>query len=283
MTTLGKGHGIFKLEDSDHNVGSLFSFDDVFDILEIDRITREEFRQRCIDLCIVNNNALIDEKDLYKHFSCLKKMYSTKPLFTHVSLDECVLKALLSRALKGAEISQQVKQRISGSPQPKVIDFRVQYDNQVVFIEFDGPSHYSNQYKSELPNPLDRKKRIEDATGSKCILWPFWIQRCEKNIRSIFDSSEKGLGALWSTNYFFGSFSIDKPSSVIIEETKQFNALREDGIGYFYGGDNEGRTMPVHPIISKILSGKKSFKELIPKDVTTDFEYWLPYSLWNIL
>ena len=62
MSNLGKGSGIFKLEDSEHNVGSYFTFEDVCEILDIEP-TNKLFSSEWN--CISTDN-LIDENNLYK-------------------------------------------------------------------------------------------------------------------------------------------------------------------------------------------------------------------------
>lgn len=101
--------------------------------------------------------------------------------------------------------------------------------------------------------------------------------------KALFDETTKGYGAIWSSRILFNSFNIPTPGQIIIDTNKQFRAEREDGIGYFYGGDTENRSIPEHPIIKKILNGKKCINEIIPSDITKDKEYWVPPKLWNLL
>ncbi len=283
MSSLGKGTGLFNLNNSDHCVGSLFSVEDIFSILEIDKLSVLDFKDALEALGLLQKGNVVDENNLYKHFVDIKKLYSTIPLMKSVSLDECILKQIITRALPGATISQQISYRNDVTNRLKFIDFKVEFNDQVKFIEFDGPSHFYNRYKPEAQNPFDRKHQIEDFFGHECILWPFWIQRCELNVKALFDETTKGYGAIWSSRILFNSFNIPTPGQIIIDTNKQFRAEREDGIGYFYGGDTENRSIPEHPIIKKILNGKKCINEIIPSDITKDKEYWVPPKLWNLL
>lgn len=97
-------------------------------------------------------------------------------------------------------------------------------------------------------------------------------------------STGKGLFRLDSSDRNFGSFSISDPAKVIIAESKRFNAIRENGIGYFYGADeNEKRCIPTHPIVQELLSGSKSVDILIPPGLKGDKRFWLPQKLWKLL
>ena len=283
MGALSKGTGFFRLNDSDNYVGSLFTVEDIYKILEIDKSDVEEFRDALLSLKLLKEEDVVDEGDLYKHFKDIKGLYSSVPLPSKASFDECILKQIFIKALAGAKISQQIGFRDPKTKRTKYVDFKIEFEGQTKYIEFDGPTHFYDRFKESLYNPIDRKHQVEDILGNECILWPFWIQRCERNVKAIFDKSINGYGALWSTNVLFQSFNIPNPAKVIIEEIKQFRAEREKGIGYFYGGDTENRHIPEHPIIGKILKGKKSIDEIIPKGVSKDKKYWIPEKLWHLI
>ena len=281
MSTLSKGSGIFKLSDSDRYVGSLFSVSDIYKILEIDLISEEGFASALLTLGILQDSKYVDEKILYKQYSTLKDLYSSQKTQSYTSLDEYVLKQILLNALPGATVTQQYQLRLPGSTRAKKIDFKVDYDNQTKYVEFDGPSHYVPQYGS-VNDSSDKKKRIEDFTGCECVIWPYWIQRCESNAKILFEPSIQGRGALWSTTKFFGDFLVPNPSQTIIEETKRFNAIRDSGVGYFYGSDeSDDRVMTPHPIVSRILKGKGKVSLIIPPDWRGDPNFWLPTALWK--
>lgn len=251
--------------------------------MEIDRISEQDFKEALLQLNIFTRDGWIDEKILYKYYKTVKDLYSSNRTLTYASLDEYILKRIIVRAIPDAKISQQFKVKLAGSSRPKTVDFKIETPDKTVFIEFDGPTHYVPQY-GQVHTSDDKKKAVEDATGYECVIWPYWIQRCERNVHSIFDRSIHGLGALWSTKYFFGSFTIPNASQVIVEETKRFNAINPDGIGYFYGANSdELRSIVPHSIIKKILKNPTKLPLLIPKDWDGDKRYWLPQPLWSLL
>ena len=60
--------------------------------------------------------------------------------------------------------------------------------------------------------------------------------------------------------------------------------MRPEGIGYFYGCDeDEKREIPRHRIIEQIIKGESSIERIIPPDVKTDKEFWLPKCLWDYI
>ena len=147
-------------------------------------------------------------------------------------------------------------------------------------MEFDGPGHFTMNRGKEPANPLERLKEIEDATGCEAVSWPFWIQRCETNVKALFEHG-RGYGALWSTNIMFGDFFFDNSADIILTITKRFDAILPLGIGYFYLDDTNRMIKPYHPVIDKILKGKESTNRLIPKGTKeSDRRFWLPACLW---
>lgn len=283
MGFLGKAQGRFSLIDSDHNVGSFFSVEDIYQILEIDRLTVAEFKDALIRADLLNKDNVVDEKKLWGKYKNLKEQYSTIKLLNYTSLDECIIKQIFVKALPGATITQQVPYKNPKTNHNKWVDFKIEYKGLTRFVEIDGPQHFSDTSKAAIESPFDKKHQIEDILGSACVMWPFWIQRCELNAKAIFDKSIKGCGALWSSKCLFGSFNIPSPGQLIIEENKQFNAERDGGIGYFYGGDTENRNIPEHPVIALIEKGKKSINEIIPSDITENKAYWVPKKLQHLL
>ena len=282
MSSLGKPKGYFSLADSDRNVGSFFSCEDLYEILDIDLISSEEFRTRLIESGLADSNGFADENKIYKQLETVKNLYSSQKHKRGISFDEYVLYHILKRALPDAEIYQQVFVPHLSKKSP--VDFYIKNDGHELYLEFDGTSHFAKVGKYDVRDSREKKAKVEDATGIKCVCWPFWMQRCEKNVNALFDPTVQGAGALWSTKVLFGSFCIDNPSELIIQESERFNAIRPNGIGYFYGYDENGdRNMPKHDIIEKILKGKKDIHTIIPPDVKDNFEFWLPKVLWPMI
>ena len=281
MGSLGKSSGVFSLSESDSNVGSFFSADDLYTILKINKISISEFRDVLKSLGLVSKNGLIDESRLYKKFDYLTANYSTPVSKKRISFDEYVICSLIERALPEAIVERQVVIPGIGGNSP--VDFHILHNEQEIYLEFDGPSHFAQTGQYQVRDSRGKKKKVEDITGVECVCWPFWIQRCERDVKALFDSSVNGLGALWSSKALFGNFCIERPSELILSETERFNAIKEEGVGYFYGTHDFGRNMPTHPIIADILEKKAPVKVLIPSDVNTDYEFWLPSELWHLI
>jgi hypothetical protein len=121
---------------------------------------------------------------------------------------------------------------------------------------------------------LERKKGAEDAFGCECVLWPYWIQRCSRNIRALFEKEIDGFASTWSTKAHFGDFQLPDSAGIIIDITKRFRAIRSDGIGYMYL--NEHTEKPIHPIVDQIRKGKYGKERLIPRDNYFDSGFWIP-------
>ncbi len=284
MGYLSTGKGLFRLDYSDLNVGSFFKIGELRQILELDIISDEEFEQIASERnLLAKRSKVINEKDLKKKTILeLRKAYSSSTSNIRVdSFDELVLKRLIYKTLQGVKVIPQAEVKYSKNKQgKKKVDFQIDYNGKVVLLEFDGPGHFDGNNE----NPLNVKSILEDENGVECVLWPYWIQRCAANVKAIFNPNAIGFGALWSTKFQFGSFSISDPAKVIIAESKRFNAIRENGIGYFYGADeNEKRCMPTHPIVQDILSGAKTVDVLIPPGWKGDKCFWLPQILWKLL
>ncbi len=114
-------------------------------------------------------------------------------------------------------------------------------------------------------------EEVEDHFGCECMIWPFWIQRCSRNVLVLLDPSVQGLASVWSTKAFFGDFVFPQSAEIVLDLTTRFNAIRKDGIGYMYG--NRHTNKPIHPIVQAILAGKGNKGRLIPKgtDKPEDF------------
>lgn len=281
MGSLGKSSGIFSLSESDTMVGSFFSLNDLYVILKIDKISVDEFQAVLKSSGLISKNGLVDESKLYKKFDYLVANYSTFTNKKRISFDEYIIYSLIERAIPHSIIERQVVIPGIGGNSP--VDFHIFNGKEEIYLEFDGPSHFAQTGQFQVRDSRNKKKKVEDITGVECVCWPFWIQRCERNVKALFDDSVSGLGALWSSKALFGNFCIDSPSELILSETKRFNAVRKDGIGYFYGGSEVDRNMPTHPVISDILNGKVPINTLIPADINTDYEFWLPSELWHLI
>lgn len=267
MGTLQKGKGIFKLKDSDNCVGSFLSIDDILVILEIDsqkKIAVFEYLTKCKK---ITEDGFVDELDLYKEWSALMKAYGKPPL-PKTSLDEYILKAIFKVTYPNLKIEQQVS-----IPRTRFkADFKLTLNEKVFFVEFDGPAHFSETKYGTPNNPLERSKQIEKITGIKVINWPFWIQRCSRNVKVIFGDESKGLGSLWTTNILFGDFVFDNSAEIIETITKQFNAAEDNGVGYFYVKND---IKPEHSIIEQIKKNPTKENRLLPKGFKKK-SFWLP-------
>jgi len=155
------------------------------------------------------------------------------------------------------------------------MDLKLTMDKRSVYIEYEGPSHFTH---SEREPFLSKKKKVEDKTGIEVINWPYWIQSCSSNVKAIFEKDIVGMGALWSTASHFGMFFSEDSADVIELLSKRFNAIDDNGFGYFYGPNTRDRNNPEHPIIQKIKNGKKDINLILPKGFK-EANYWLPNEL----
>jgi len=256
--------GYFKLADSDAWCGSLISEEDAAEILGVEALEGLKSRE-------VEGVRYINELDLHRAFS--KGRIPGVKTQRFVSFDEMILKRLIERTLDGAQLETQVKWG------RKRIDFQVSWGGRTLFIEFDGPSHFIYQYERDPKEPLARKQAIEQELGLECVVWPYWMQRCERNIRALFDPAVEGLASVWSTKAMFGDFSAIDSASIIETVTRRFNAVTPEGIGYMYGNQRTPNK-PVHPVVERIRAGKESPERLIPSGSQYPQEFWLPQELW---
>lgn len=268
MAILGRPVGIFDLNDSDKCVGSYLTKADIKEILHVtdDDISSVTFK-------LIDGIEVVDERKIQKLWYDNK--ITNAIAVNKSSLDELLLIAIIKRTYPDVTIERQLRIH------PFSMDLKLTFANKTsVYIEFDGPYHFAESVRYGRPkhHPLRKKKIIEDKTGIEVINWPYWIQRCESNVKSIFDKTINGYGALWSTEVHFGAFIFDDSSQIIDEISKRFNAVDESGYGYFYGGQTRGRNNPEHPIIEKIKNGKEDIEQIIPKGCK-DKNYWIPDSL----
>ena len=278
MGLLGKPLGLFSLIESDKYVGSFISKEDVKTILGV---TDEDLKD--VSFKLINETPYISESILRKDYwekNLIPNALPCKKGNSTISLDEYVLISLIKQTYPNAKVESQYKWG------RKYIDIYVEDGDRKFFLEFHGPGHFKKLSVYRDPeDPFVRKKEIEDEFGIPCYIWPYWIQRCSSNLRILLgdaDPSERGYGALWSTKVFFGEFVFDNSAQIIADLTAQFKATPDGTYGYFYEewNDEDGRIKEEHPIIQKILKGKKPLDLLIPKGVNSeDKGIWLPLIL----
>jgi len=283
-----KGSGLFDLNSSNKHIGSWFKRSDVAEIFSV-----PDANLNGINFEIKNGTEVINEKDLIQVFKS-----DNIPGFTRVynkekkpkvidSLDEYVLMAIIKKEFPSIEIQHQHEliniRKSNGHRWNKNVDFLLKKGNHEIFVEFDGIHHFipTRTARSFQTDAFYLKNKIENEYGIEVVNWPFWIQRCARNVEVLFDAEKEGFAALWSADksVMFSKFEIDNPADTIKKMTSRFNALDSDGIGYMYGPNSKGRNQPAHPYVDKILQGKYSKELLLPKDYT-DQKFWLPRVLW---
>lgn len=274
MALLGIPKGVFSLNESDKFVGSYISITDVAEILNVG--IRELSNCLNKDLTAVNDILFIDEMTLRKKWKNGQINGAVPSMVGNAtaSLDEYIISAIIKKSFdKKAVVENQFKWG------RKRIDLFVKLKEKEFFIEFLGPGHFTIQNNRVPENPLLRKALIEKEFNRPCYLWPYWIQRCKKNIQVLIEEARIGLGALWSTRVHFGDFIFDNSAQIIEEITSTFKASTE-GYGVFYEQDSHGRNKPEHPILKKILNGKTKIEKLLPKGHNkNEVNFWLPRSL----
>jgi hypothetical protein len=261
---LGKGAGVFDLSNSDHCVGSFLSKKDLLKILAIDEDWIANLKSHEI-----NGEITYNEKDIHKFW------YDKNPigLGNKISFDEFILSELFRRTYPNAVISRQ--ERIKRF----TMDLTIELDGVKKYIEFDGPSHFAaGRFGQPNADPFRKKYIVEDATGCEVVNWPYWVQRCEANVRAAMTGSGAGYGALWSTTCHFGDFAFEESANIILTMSRRFGIPETDGFGHFYGPSTLGRNNPEHPIIQRILDGKENVGRLIPKGAK-ERKFWLPEKL----
>lgn len=269
MPWLGNSKGIFKLNDSDSYCGSFISVDDASFILGVDSSKLSNLPQKIID-----SERYLSELDLHKAWGngAISGSPPQKIGNATRSLDELIIMKLLEVNLVGCSVEPQVQ---FGR---KRADIKFSYEGKVFFIEFVGPAHFIQYYQSTVVSPLIRKEEIEDHFGHECIIWPYWIQRCSKNIKAIVSSVRDGMASVWSTKAFFGDFIFPDSANLIITISDRFGAVKENGLGYMYGDKHTDK--PIHPIVNQIINGSQSKDKLIPKGNVYHDSFWLPDELY---
>lgn len=269
MAILGKPQGVFDLNDSDMSVGSFLLKRDVCEILEVSESDIQNLKFQNID-----GVEVIDERKVQKAW--YGGEIKNAPPVENSSLDEFILISVIKKTLPNCEVERQLRiKRFK-------MDLKLTYEKKSVFVEFDGPSHFSvSRYGPPKHEPFRKKKIIEDETGVEVVNWAYWVQRCAANVKVLFDASTKGYGALWSTNIHFGDFYFENSAEIICEINQRFNLEHGEGCGYFYGPNSRARNNPEHPIVDRILEGKEKPSKLLPKGYKNKRE-WLPKRLWKI-
>lgn len=272
MSVLGKPKGVFDLNDSDHSVGSFIQKKDVISILSVDESSLAKLRFKSLD-----GYEVIDERVLQRAWynGEIPNAPEPKKGNAKISLDELLLLRLIAIALPESKVEYQIPWG------RKRIDFQIINQNKEILLEFHGPNHFApSVYPKSLEHPFVRKEKIEKDFKVECVIWPYWIQRCTTNVKSLFDDNIKGLGALWSTNTHFGMFPFSDSANIIKSISDRFNARRKNSVGYFYGPSTENRNNPEHPIIQEIFNHKRDKGFLLPKGFDKE-EEWLPPILLN--
>lgn len=262
MAWLGAPQGVFLLHDSDNYCGSFLPIEDAAEILEVKTEALSVMPTKSL-----NGSTVVSELDLHRALGSGKIESPLRPR----SLDELIIRKLLQVTLPETTVECQAP---FGR---KRVDISFTHQGKVTFIEFVGPSHFIPQYQREPTSPLARKTEVEDHFGAECVIWPFWIQRCTRNIRAILDKKTSGLASVWGTKALFGDFVFPDSAQIIVELSDQFNAVKADGLGYMYG--NSCTNKPIHPIIEAIRTGKEQKNRLIPKGNDMPESFWLPEEL----
>lgn len=265
MSVLASPNGIFDLSNSDRHVGSYFKKTDIKEILKLEDRSLDGIKFELVD-----GLEVIDERILQKLIYHKKILHYD--IHNRASVDEIILAAIIKRAYPHAEIEFQVRVKRFA------MDLKIEAENKTVFVEFDGPGHFIFSRYGIPRDPFEKKKRVEDITGVECVKWPYWVQRCERNVIVIFNREIHGLGALWSTNVHYGMFYFDNSAEIIDAISNRFSIRRDNSYGYMYEENSEGRVKPEHPIIKEIIEDKRSKQILIPKG-SADLNKWLPKCL----
>ena len=265
MGVLGKPNGLFDLNDSDKFVGSFLSRHDIKEILSI---TDDDLRQ--VKFTQMNGVEVADERAIQKLWYD-GKIPNAIPV-NKSSLDELLLIALIRRTYQQIKVERQI------SIKRFAMDLKLTLGDRTIFIEFDGPSHFAPSRYGMPKEPFRKKQIVEEATGIEVVNWAYWIQRCASNVKALFERNVNGYGVLWSTEVHFGMFAFENSAEIIEIITSRFNAVDENGYGYFYGGNTKQRNNPEHPIVEKIKNSKADVGTILPRG-HTERNYWLPDKL----
>lgn len=277
MAAVKKGVGTFKLDDSDHYVGSLFSFDDVVEILHI--VDVDGFHTYLESNKLIDKDGFIDEMNLYKkkYTKEIKTYMNPDFVFNQASWDEYILCAITRQTYPDARIEQQTPVRLNGRQNRIDIKLYVPSLSKTIYIEVDGTTHFVPYSQTKPKDPRIKLANITKATGYEAYSWPFWIQRSSHNLKVLLGQETGGYGALWTSNVFSSDFCFENSAEIIKDLSKPFDVDKDGGIGYFYEGNPYGINKPEHFILDKVRHHEKPIEVFIPKGVPSeDINYWLP-------
>lgn len=271
MAWIGGSAGVFRLHNSDDNCGSMVSLSDAAEIFDVAVSTLAKLADTTLKITEVDGEKFVNELDLHKAWGSgvIPTTHPPKIGSAKRSLDELILMKLVKLAYPPASVTPQVK---AGRQQA---DLFVELDAKRIAIEFFGPSHFIPQYPGELKTPSERRTTIESHLKCECVIWPYWIQRCESNVRALFSPDTVGKASVWSTKAHFGDFVLPNSAEIIIELSQRFNAVGDDGLGYMYLASRT-KNKPPHPIVKRIMEGKQDRERLIPKGNVRPTSFWLP-------
>ena len=281
----------FDFTDTDHTLSFYYRLEDIFALFEtwIENFNREEFRRNYNDSIIeVQHCEVIQElhntffpkppycKSIYEIFNEHNNRRYQKRL-SFDSFDEIVLYRIFTDY---PDLNVTLHYRLNGLE----YDFLIERNGQRILIDFFGIGHFKpGRFNQNLAYPLDRLDNFRN-NDFELIIWPYWIQRCVKNLKVILGEELHGLGAIWSSDFHFGDFQWQNSNIIITQLNASFNIERNNSIGYIYGPNYEERDMIENPVIvQKILNHRArtwTNDKLIPNG-TPDAgrNYWLPYRL----
>jgi hypothetical protein len=271
MAWIGGSEGVFRLHDSDDNCGSLVSLSDAAEIFDVSVSALAKLANTTLKITEADGEKFVNELDLHKAWGsgAIPTTHPPKIGNAKRSLDELILMKLVKLTYPTASITPQMK---AGRQQA---DLFVELDAKRVAIEFFGPSHFIPQFPGELKPPNERKATIEAQLKCECVVWPYWIQRCESNVRALFLPKTVGKASVWSTKAHFGDFVLSNSAEIVVELSQRFNAVGKDGLGYMYLAIRT-KNKPVHPIVKRIMDGKVRRERLIPQKNDRPTSFWLP-------
>ncbi len=281
---------IFCLERNDETVSSFYTLRDL--ILMINNLLTNEnhinedyIRENYTDLIQnIDNIEVIDENNGFKTIwgpngnRRIPTDWKRRPLLANHY--ELVLYNIFIRVVGVANVQMQYQIDNIGHK----YDFMINFNNQNYLIEFEGIGHFKLNPYGETVHPLEQLNNFNNP-DFQLIIWPYWIQRCEQNLKVVLGDETYGLGAVWGATYFFNDFPWEDSNEIIKKLNSQFNIERNGEIGYIYGPD-ENRNYSEHPYIeSKFLNNRATswtIEKFIPKGTSNDIEdrnYWLPARL----
>jgi len=257
MGWLGAPCGIFDLMDSDAHCGSYISKKDLFHIVG----STENFDH--LTWITLKGEMYVDEKEVHPWWSITK---------LKANLDEMILTRIIENLYPGVSVEHQVS---LPSNRRRKVDLLVTWPGGIQrAIEFLGPIHFIPTRGKMPEDPRRRRALVEDDLGMECILWPFWIQRCARNVACILDATSQGKVAMWSANAHLSMFVFDDSAKVVTDLSQRFNSIR-DNFSYCYLEDKESGK-PEHSVLKKIRCGKVNKSILIPRGGEMDQDFWVP-------